>query len=401
MSNQTTTNETTKLPKGAVHHVNTDGMTVQRVPLSLIHPDLTWNSRSEDDVRRVISTETGGFDPEHESTGMGGTNDEKAEAGLVESILEIGQQDPGERRPNPDPTTAVKWPYKLVAGARRFVALGIIAEGAVKGKVIHPIKKDPSWDATAPTMLAIVKPMTELEARERNLSENTSRNNISPPDLAYGIEELVKAAKAVGVDLSGAEIARRIGKSKAYVSNIMTINGKFPRKVREHWRKGGEVTLNGKKYVTSGPAGFDDMYRIASKTTADDAEADYAALINAKPSGVTGDKRSPETKKFEAACGRASKLGELLGYLAFNNINPRKVTDEQWSLLAIEQVAFERSGKNGALPPTAKQLETILNHLREGHVEAQAALAAPEDGADDEKDAEKAETKRAKRDGGR
>jgi hypothetical protein len=374
----------------------------KRILLTEVLFDPEWNVRSKDDTDRVVPEggAMAGYDPEIESTGLGGGG-EKTEPGLIEMIREQGQLDPAEVRPNPDPATKSRFPYRGIAGHRRHTALTKIAEKALKDGDPAPIKKDPSWDPQKPTIWVVVKSVNEFEARERNLNEGTSHSPLSTPDLAYGIEQLRLAAKEAGKgEITGAEIAKRIGKSEAYVSQIMKVN-RLPKKILAHWRKGGKATFAGKDVVATYPQGLTQMYELTQHPH-DDLEKEYVKLLENKP--AKGNKNmSPEEKKFDTARKKAASIGKLLGWLAYTDIAQFKGKDgdalpvNDWRKIVFEQVAFTRlSGKD----PTEKQVDLLVETAKEAFKFEQNRLANPED-MDEEDSEEVKQKKRDKRDGGR
>jgi ParB/RepB/Spo0J family partition protein len=166
----------------------------KEIPISQIHADHSWNSRG----------------PRWKES----ANDEDTKfEGLVASIRARGLDEPVVVRPNPDPKA--KQPYSLVYGFRRFEAVSqIAAEDKVK----------------EPTILAVVRVLNENEARSLNIRENTVRNNLAVPDLAWAIAELGRAGNT---DMG---IAGEIGKTQGYVSMLHRIMKGLPPKVLNHWR---------------------------------------------------------------------------------------------------------------------------------------------------------------------
>jgi ParB-like chromosome segregation protein Spo0J len=372
-----------------------DGMTVIKLPLIKVFCDYGWNSRPESDVRLVLPEggAIAGFDPESESTGMGGGGD-KTEPGLVEAITIQGQLDPIEVRPNPDPATAKEMPYKITAGHKRYTALTLIAKAAVTRGDAHPIAADPTWDANAPTVYAIVKTMPEWQARERNIAENTERGNLPTPGLAWAIKDLQDQAKAAGVDLSNAQIAARIGKTESYVGTLLKIM-KLPKKITKHWREGGKANFGGVEVVTTAPLPYLTMLALCA-VDQDEVEKEYAGQLSVA-GNADKKNRSPEQKKLDSACKAATSIGELLGFFAIEGIEPQRVKASDWEKVVVERVGFTRKdGKD----PTATQLERLISSAKSGYEEEKKRLVAPKDGTGGA-DEEKNQAKRNKRDGGR
>ena len=377
------------------------GMSVQVVPLKRIYVPYGWNARSLSDVLRVVPEDEklAGFDPLVESTGLGGGG-EKTEPGLIDQLKARGQDKPVDLRPNPDPKTNDKQDLTPADGFRRITALTKIAEAACAKAAeskeesdYFPIKSDPKWDARNPTVLAIIKPMSEYEARERNLTSATTANKLTAPDLAYGLKELEIAAKEAGEKLNGAQIAARIGVSPALVSTLLKIM-RLPKKITKHWRECGKITLDGKDYISTVPTYYKEMLSLVEGEH-DNVEKEYAKLLVAREPG--GKPKNPEAKKLESACARAASIGELIGYLAFVGVDVQKITKGEWDKIVTECVGFTRLGGKEA---TESQQALLIAKISEAYKAEKRRLLNPEDG-DAEDNEETAQTKRDKRDGGR
>jgi ParB/RepB/Spo0J family partition protein len=179
----------------------------KEIPISQIQADHNWNSRGGR-WKEPANDEDTKFD------------------GLVASIRARGLDEPVVVRANPDPKA--KQPYALVYGFRRFEAVSLIAaEDKVK----------------EPTILAVVRVLNENEARSLNIRENTVRNNLATPDLAWAIFELGRAGNT---DLG---IAGEIGKTQGYVSMLHRVMKGVNPKVLDHWRA-SIVPLQVKQMVT-------------------------------------------------------------------------------------------------------------------------------------------------------
>ncbi len=110
---------------------------------------------------------------------------------LADSIRERGVLQPVLLRPSGDG-------YQLVAGERRFLA---------------------AKEAGFNTVPAIVRPLTDRESLLIALIENVQRENLNPADEARAYYRL-----AAEYGLSHEEIAKRVGKDRSTVSNIIRFN---------------------------------------------------------------------------------------------------------------------------------------------------------------------------------
>ncbi len=110
---------------------------------------------------------------------------------LADSIRERGVLQPVLIRPSGDH-------YQLVAGERRFLA---------------------AQEAGFNTIPAIVRPLTDRESLLIALIENVQRENLNPVDEARAYYRL-----AAEYGLPHEEIAKRVGKDRSTVSNIIRFN---------------------------------------------------------------------------------------------------------------------------------------------------------------------------------
>ena len=126
-----------------------DNNAIVVIPIAEIEVKHDWNSRSG-----KLTVDSG---------------DEECQefSDLMTSIQVKGQDTPVEVRLSGKAET----PYQLVKGFRRTCAISALAEkdGRVK-----------------PEVRAIVRDLDEVTAREENLLENVTRQNLTPPDFAWG-----------------------------------------------------------------------------------------------------------------------------------------------------------------------------------------------------------------------
>jgi ParB/RepB/Spo0J family partition protein len=253
----------------AVRHAPTARETAKEIPLTQILVDHNWNSRG---MRWKE---------------MANDEDTKFE-GLVASIRARGLDEPVVVRPNPDPKNT-KQPYALVYGFRRFEAVSqIAAEDKLK----------------EPTILGVVRTLNENEARSLNIRENTVRNNLAVPDLAWAIFELGKAGNT---DLG---IAGEIGKTQGYVSMLHRIMKGVAVSVLNHWRQ-SIVPLTVSNMLTVLGAASEKDEKLTEKQT-----AKYTEMVKAQAEKArikTDEEKA--AAKVEGMKKKAHAFGFLLGQL--------------------------------------------------------------------------------------
>ena len=242
-----------------------DNEKVLTVPLASIQIRHDWNARSGN-WKDGSASEEG--------------NDFKS---LAASIEAEGQDEPVIVRPNPEISARGKLPHDLVAGYRRAEAIRFNA--------------DKNGDKN-PTIRVVVRDLSESQARGLNIRENTARDDLKGPDLAWSIMELLKFG---GDDSS---IARQIGKSQPYVSKLHRIMQHAVSAVTKAWRASAVAVT------------VDDMHKIAMDVPHDKQEAAFKKLLEAKKA-KKGDKTANKGKNrwIDTACGQAEKVGTLLGNL--------------------------------------------------------------------------------------
>ena len=174
---------------------------VELILLDQIEVNPKWNTRSN------LAEYSGGPD------GKNGLD------GLVTSIKMRGQDDPVYVRPNT--REGAKKPFFLVSGNRRFEAIRRIAAE----------KND-----KAPTIKAIVRKMTDLEAFELNVRENTAREDLGGADLAFGVGRIISAYKADKKEITQQQLADMLGYSQGYMNKIEKIALFLRVEILEKWR---------------------------------------------------------------------------------------------------------------------------------------------------------------------
>jgi ParB/RepB/Spo0J family partition protein len=244
---------------------------IVEIPLEQILADDEWNSRSGKWEVNDGDDESHQFD------------------GLLTSIREKGQEEPCDVRIHPSKSGY----YQLLAGFRRNRALRMIAAA-------DKIEK--------PVMRCIVRNADDVQARVRNLSENATRQNISTPDLAWGIYQLHCAATTNGKPMTIAKIAATIGMSDSHVSHLLTIMSKCKPSITAKWRKMPKALS-----VLS-------MYGVALLPKADQ-DAAFAALL--LPTEVSKDPTTESRKQgswVDHAKAKAYSIGAVIGQLEAHNL---------------------------------------------------------------------------------
>jgi ParB/RepB/Spo0J family partition protein len=205
---------------------------------------------------------------------------------LVDSIGLSGQKDPITVRRKHEGIVDNGMPFEVIKGFRRFAAINLLAQRA-------------GTEDTA-TVNAIVKVLTDLQALEENIFENTARDNLTGPDLAWAAYHLQETYKANGMPFSGKVVARKLGKNQPHIARLLRIVTSAPI-VAKAWQE------------ARSPITLDSLDRI-SKMDPDKQEEEYkrvnALLAGRNPRGIRGDKPPIET-----AIKQAEKAATFLGSL--------------------------------------------------------------------------------------
>jgi len=209
------------------------------------------------------------------STG-GAEDDGDGQKGLFNSISVKGQDTPVILRKN---VKGAKKPYFLVAGFRRFAAISQIA--SEKG------------DKT-PTIKAVIRDMSDQEARETNMRENTARDDLGGPDLCFGIGAILGVNKGI----SSVDLAKSLGMSQGYVGKLMTIWNQVRPDIVKDWR------ANPLKLTTEQLIGI-------AKLEKDKQRESYDAILKGKEKPSA---RGPGAW-VDTACKNATVVGTMLGRL--------------------------------------------------------------------------------------
>ena len=342
---------------------------VVRIPLSAVRVDHKWNARSGGwrELPETATTEESDAEP-----------GELSLSDLAKSILLHGQDTAVFVRKNPKGT---KHEFDLIAGFRRFEALELNAK---KGEVV------PGWtSAKEPTVIAVIKEVTEAQAQALNLRENTERNGLSPADLAFRIAEIrALHKKETGAELSKSSVADLLGLSPGYTGRLITVWEAQSDEINEAWRKfkpgvpiekgGDPLSVEKRKTLAKFPKGSVEQ------------KAAYDDLVKLR---VPDDK--PDAW-LDSSRKQAIRVGFFLGRL----VRDKAVKMEKPSFMQQVKTICASSVGMFSVPgdpgPTQKQWEILADELQNGWIEGGKADPPPPEAKVDE--AKPAEAK-AKADG--
>ncbi len=270
------------------------------VAVDQIHVPADWNSRStrwRDESLESLDQ------AENRSAGI---------EGLMADIAINGQETAVLLRPN---KKGAKHPYILTAGFRRFEAIRRLSE---KSKKMLYVK-------------SVVRELSSIEARRANLRENTDRENLSAPDLAWGIYSLIQehGAKAP----TDVQIATDLGLTQSYTSKLHRIMRMVDPKITADWRDAVyQLTVN-------------DMLKI-SELPKNEQRAAYNRLnrTDATPAANPEDATGAAAKALDNAKEKARDMGRLLANLVYRDLVEIQ-TGADWNQIC----QFGRKGKSAKL----------------------------------------------------
>ena len=262
-----------------------------------------------------------------ETGSLEGKKAEDAESnfiGLCILIARDGQKVPVVVRPNPAyGKEKDRKPYILVSGFQRRAAIGVIAMQAGGEELVKEVNDalcKAMGTATRnnlltdkPTIMAFIRPMTEVEARFENLAENMVRNKLSVPDICYQVSEIVK----LDPSLSDDAIAQRLSRSQAYVRDLRAIfQGlqKTKAKVQAPGHTKAIPVLEAWRDCTV-PVPYKDMLDIASLETSDEQAKAFTDKAYDKKGSGNGLERGKHSWANNAGV-YAGQVAGLLGKLA-------------------------------------------------------------------------------------
>jgi len=277
---------------------------IRHIRIKDIFADYGWNVRSYDDVTA------------NESDGVQDTTGRKTVegvglAGLALSLRQRGQDTPVILKNISDGKslrgTKTDKPYELVSGFRRYTAVCKLNEGeyldsAAKNKVSTVANTSDG------TILAVVRPMTPVEARLTNGRENTLRSNLKTPDLMNLVLQLSKSG------MSQVQVSEELGIGQGYVSKLLAISS-LPKVILEHWREGKAVpglpdSVKWKQLTTTELV---DLSAVAKTSTEGEVLARYVRILSPQPAPANGEGEQLTLK--DKALDRIQDTALLLGRL--------------------------------------------------------------------------------------
>lgn len=243
--------------------------TLVAMPLRLIDAESFQNSRTGDFTIGDSSED--------------GTNQSFSE--LLQSIELVGQKDPITVRPKPEGVIDNGMPYEVIKGFRRFAAINLLSQRA--------------GTEDSATINVIVKQLDDLQALEENVFENTARDNLTGPDLAWAAFNLQERYKSAGIPVSGNIIAKKLGKNQPYIAKLLKIVTSGPIVARAWQQSKAPLTSDAMKRITELPP--------------EKQEAEYERM-NKTLAGNGGSGRA-EKPPIETAIKSAERIATQLGNL--------------------------------------------------------------------------------------
>lgn len=226
----------------------------------------------EIDAKSYKNSRSGGW---LEGSGAEEDNDFK---GLCESIEARGQDEPITVRPHGKGKK-----LQLVAGFRRYAAHKKLGKETIK---------------------AFIRELDDNEARALNIRENTARNDLSGPDLAWAVWDLYKGYQAQKRPITAQALAAEIGRNQSYVNSLINIMSKLPGDVTDHWR------ASEKQLPVKAMSKLADLKDGDSEATPDQKKKAYEEAFKAKSGegNTTG-------RGIAGLVKRAKEQGDFLGTL--------------------------------------------------------------------------------------
>jgi ParB/RepB/Spo0J family partition protein len=293
------------MAKSAVQTVETDDLgKLEWIDIDLIDPDSFENQRTGDFTIGAAPDEGSSF------------ND------LVDSIETTGQKDPiTVRLKKTNGETKVKAKkgqvvpiYEVVKGFRRYAAVKRLGQKANNGSTAGVKIK------------AVVKELTDLQALEENVFENTARDNLSGCDLAWAAFRLGEQYKLAGVKISDAQLAGRMGKNQTYITKLVKIvRLGLQSGVAQKWRESAAALP------------IDTVKRI-SEMSPELQVAEYDKMVAA---GAGKAAKGPGGKPvYDIAVSQVKRVGTLLGKLVKADLISTEITWTNESHLTALGVKF-------------------------------------------------------------
>lgn len=230
--------------------------------------------------------------------------------------------------------------YQVVAGFRRFAVINLLAQ------------RDGITDAKIPVL---VKDLNDTEALEENIFENSARDDLTGPDLAWSAFNLKQRYIADGETISDNRIAQRMGKNQPHISKLIRIVTAAPA-VCQAWRE------------SAGPLKLDEVERI-SKLPTEQQETEYTRVMAAR-AGQTGRVGARGKPLLDIATKKAERIATLVGMLVRESLVSADIdwtTDLEKMGISLEGLAAAERRQVGTAahkafatavtPPTVKPAE--------------------------------------------
>ncbi len=320
---------------------------IKEIALSDILADFQWNSRGQK-WRQVGQP------------GQPTPKDNVADEGhsildLMNSLAERGQDDPIVLRPNvkPDGSPGKGGKFLIVCGFRRFEATKRNAE---------------KLDTKHPTIRAVIRTdLNEATARSLNMRENTARDNLSGPDLAWGIYTMHVENKKAGIPDSAKSIAEDIGKNQAWVNQLLTIMKNA---------QGITVKVDGKDVPMATawrdaemPLSANAMKQVTDVKEPEGRIVKFEELSKAQAEKAAGkDKTKPGDAWVMREKATAEKAGFTLGHLKALGHVEFSGGKMAWVAKAAQEICNIRELKSKENPEgaTQAQVDSIVEAMKAG-----------------------------------
>lgn len=334
-----------------------------------IHADYDWNSRSGAFWLDIEKTAEAPPAEEGEKPKKSKKKEKVTEHGdwiaFMNSILETGTNvEPIICRPPAKAGGKVR----VVAGFRRFRA---VLEHAEKAGFGGPT------EAQRGLVRAVVREMTDQEARLVNGIENIAREDISGPDLCAFVGDLVKTFK-----LNDSSIASKIGKSQPYVSKLHRFYDALSVApgLLEKWRTSPIKLTNDQMEKEVLMMSLPPEKRPSPDQLIENFERVLSDKAGSTPTG-RGKDGWIETKKTEAHdLGALLGLLKELGHITIVAANP---TDFLWECVDLP------SGFSKKEPKDQKRIErAIVGAFNDGVNAGMKAANEEEEGEEEEEEDE-------------
>lgn len=341
---------------------------IQFLDVRQIHADYDWNSRSGAFWLDIEKTAESPPAEEGKEPKKSKKKEKVTEHGdwiaFMNSILETGTNvEPIICRPPAKAGGKVR----VVAGFRRFRA---VLEHAQKAEFNGPT------EAQRGLVRAVVREMSDQEARLVNGIENIAREDISGPDLCAFVGELVDTFK-----LNDSAIASKIGKSQPYVSKLHRFYKALSVApgLLEKWRASPIKLTNDQMEKEVLMMSLPPEKRPSAEELVENFERVLSEKAGTAPTG-RGKDGWIETKKTEAHdLGALLGLLKELGHITIVSSNP---TDFLWECVELP------SGFTKKEPKDQKRIERAIVGAFNDGVNAGMKAANEEEESEEEEEEE-------------